>query len=62
MIALTLDDNDELIGVHLTRGDDDVLIATRKGLVIRFPKRMYVRWGEQPEVLKESIWINLTML
>ena len=35
-IALTLDDNDELIGVHLTRGDDDVLIATRKGLVIRF--------------------------
>ncbi len=36
LIALTLDDNDELIGVHLTRGDDDVLIATRKGLVIRF--------------------------
>jgi len=36
LIALTLDDDDELIGVHLTKGDDDILIATRLGLVIRF--------------------------
>ncbi|NLI92869.1 MAG: DNA gyrase subunit A [Peptococcaceae bacterium] len=36
LIALTLDDNDELIGVRLTKGNDDVVIATRHGLVIRF--------------------------
>ncbi len=38
LIALTLDENDELIGVRLTRGNDDVLIATHHGLVIRFPE------------------------
>lgn len=36
LIALTLDDNDELIAVRLTKGRDDVVIATRQGLVIRF--------------------------
>ncbi len=36
LIALTLDENDELIGVRLTKGEDDVLVATRCGLVIRF--------------------------
>lgn len=36
LIALTLDDNDELIGVHLTKGNDDVLLATHHGIIIRF--------------------------
>jgi len=36
LIALTLDENDELIGVRLTKGNDDVVIATHLGLVIRF--------------------------
>jgi DNA gyrase subunit A len=36
LIALTLDDDDELIGVRLTRGQDDVLLATRIGMVVRF--------------------------
>jgi len=36
LIALKLDDNDELIGVRLTKGVDDVVIATRHGLIIRF--------------------------
>ena len=36
LIALTLDDDDELIGVRLTKGVDDVVIATRHGLSIRF--------------------------
>lgn len=36
LIALTLDENDELIGVRLTKSEDDVVIATRKGLTIRF--------------------------
>lgn len=36
LIALKLDDDDELIGVRLTKGVDDVVIATRHGLIIRF--------------------------
>lgn len=34
--ALTLDDDDELIGVKLTHGEDDIIMATRKGMAIRF--------------------------
>ena len=30
IIALTLDDDDELIGVKLTSGDDDIILATKK--------------------------------
>jgi len=36
LIALTLDEGDELIGVRLTKGKDDILLATRRGLAIRF--------------------------
>jgi len=36
LIALTLDDGDELVGVKLTQGDDDILILTQKGMSIRF--------------------------
>ncbi|HHV64010.1 MAG TPA: DNA gyrase subunit A [Peptococcaceae bacterium] len=36
LIALTLDDNDELIGVKLTKENDDILLATSRGLIIRF--------------------------
>ncbi len=36
IIALTLDEEDELIGVQLTRGNDEIMLATKKGLVIRF--------------------------
>lgn len=36
IIALTLDEEDELIGVQLTRGNDEIMLATKQGLVIRF--------------------------
>lgn len=36
VIAITLDDDDELAWVHLTSGDDDLLVATKKGMSIRF--------------------------
>lgn len=36
IIALTLDEDDELIGVQLTHGNDELMLATKKGLVIRF--------------------------
>ncbi len=36
IIALTLDDEDELVGVQLTQGEDDIILATQHGMVIRF--------------------------
>jgi DNA gyrase subunit A len=35
IIALTLDEEDELIGVQLTTGEDEILLATHHGMVIR---------------------------
>jgi DNA gyrase subunit A len=39
LIALTIEDNDALIGVSLTNGEQDVLIATRMGQAIRFSEK-----------------------
>ncbi|MBZ4652983.1 MAG: gyrase, subunit [Peptococcaceae bacterium] len=36
IIALTLDEDDELIGVKLTNGRDEIILSTRQGMVIRF--------------------------
>jgi len=36
VIAINLDDDDELAWVRLTNGDDDLLIATKYGMSIRF--------------------------
>lgn len=37
-IAIDLLEDDELIGVHLTKEGDQVFLTTRKGLAIRFPE------------------------
>ena len=36
--AITLDEGDELISVMPTEGDENIMIATRNGLAIRFPE------------------------
>ena len=36
IIAINLDDDDELAWVKLTSGNDDILLATKKGMCIRF--------------------------
>ena len=36
VIAITLDDDDELIHVSATTGEDDIFLATKKGMCIRF--------------------------
>ena len=38
LIAIALQENDRLIQVRLTQGQDHVLLATRHGMVIRFPE------------------------
>ncbi|MBI3994865.1 MAG: DNA gyrase subunit A [Nitrospirae bacterium] len=39
IIALTLGQGDKLIAVRLTDGSKEILIGTKKGLVIRFPEK-----------------------
>ena len=39
IIALNMDDNDELIGVRLTEGNDELIMATYHGMVIRFDEQ-----------------------
>ncbi len=39
LIALTLDEGDELIDVKLTSGNDEVIIGTTNGMSIRFPEK-----------------------
>lgn len=38
IIAINLDDNDELVGVKTIRGGEHVVIATQRGYAIRFPE------------------------
>jgi DNA gyrase subunit A len=39
IIAISLRDDDELVGVRLASGDDDILLVSRKGQAIRFHER-----------------------
>ncbi|MHC4551510.1 MAG: DNA gyrase subunit A [Planctomycetota bacterium] len=36
VIAIKLDETDDLIGVAITSGDDDIILGTRNGMAIRF--------------------------
>ena len=38
IIAIKLEEDNELIGVRLTSGKDDVILVTRKGMSLRFPE------------------------
>jgi DNA gyrase subunit A len=39
IIAISLDEGDELIGVELTRGKDHIVLGTKSGLAIRFDEQ-----------------------
>jgi len=38
IIALSLDEGDELLAARLTSGNDEIFLATREGIAIRFPE------------------------
>ncbi|MCA8958926.1 MAG: DNA gyrase subunit A [Planctomycetes bacterium] len=38
IIAIVIDEGDELIAAQLTSGEDDVVLSTAKGMAIRFPE------------------------
>ena len=51
--AVTLKENDELIEVRLTEGNDDVILVTKTVCPFAFRKATYVLWEEPHRVLSE---------
>jgi|UniRef100_A0A7C4ASW7 DNA gyrase subunit A len=47
IIALTIDPEDELIDVNFTSGENDILLASRKGKAIRFNEKLVRPMGRQ---------------
>ncbi len=47
IIACTLDEGDSLVGVGLTNGSDDIVLATRSGMAIRFGEQDVRSMGRQ---------------
>ena len=47
LIALTIDPDDELIGVNFTSGDNHILLATRRGKAMRFHESQVRPMGRQ---------------
>jgi len=45
IVAINLDKKDQLVGVLLTRGDEEVILASMKGKAIRFPERQLRSMG-----------------
>jgi DNA gyrase subunit A len=45
IIAIALEEGDGLVGIHLTRDQDDVLLATRRGQLVRFTASEVRRMG-----------------
>lgn len=52
IIALSLDEEDELIGVKLTTGQDEVILATQEGMAIRFPEEEVRKMGRTARGVK----------
>lgn len=40
LIAVGLDEGDEIMGVRMTSGEDDIIVATRNGMAIRFSETL----------------------
>lgn len=49
-VAIKLVDGDELIGVDLTSGEDEVMLFSAEGKVVRFKESLSVRWAATPPV------------
>ncbi|MGI6711245.1 MAG: DNA gyrase subunit A [Bacillota bacterium] len=52
IIAINLDKNDELIGVKLTSGDEEILLGTRNGKAIRFSEQQVRSTGRTSRGVK----------
>jgi DNA gyrase subunit A len=54
LTAINLDEGNELIGVSLTSGDDEIILVTRDGMSIKFTEGIYKKPQGDPEEGEES--------
>jgi DNA gyrase subunit A len=52
--AINLEEGNELIGVSLTSGDDEIILVTRDGMGIKFTEGVYKRPQGEPEEGEET--------
>lgn len=52
LIAIHLDDDDEMIGVKLTDGNQEIILGTREGMAIRFPEEQVRPMGRNARGVK----------
>jgi len=48
LFAINLREGDELVGVHLTDGNQEVVLGTKHGMAIRFPEQEVGKWAGRP--------------
>ena len=48
IIAIGIDDDDELIGARLTDGNQIIFLATHEGMAIRFGETTCAPWAAPP--------------
>lgn len=54
IIAITLEEGNDLIGVSLTSGEDEIILVTRDGMSIKFTEGVYKKAQGEPEEGEES--------
>lgn len=54
IIAINLEENNELIGVSRTSGDDEIILVTRDGMGIKFTEGVYKKPLGEPEEGEEN--------
>lgn len=52
LIAINLDEDDELIGVKLTDGEKEIILGTKEGMAIRFPEEQVRAMGRAARGVK----------
>ena len=60
LIAITLDENEQLIGVELTDGNSEIILATRNGIAIRFDEQDVRPMGRTAHGVR-GIQLNVAM-
>ncbi len=60
MIAIGLDEGDELGWARLTSGKDEIILVTEKGQALRFNERRCVRWDGRQPAFRRSGWMKMT--
>ena len=60
IIAVSVDDGDELMDVKLTSGGQDIFLATRRGMSIRFQEDDVRDMGRTARGVRESTWRKTT--